>query len=171
MSDAVNSPSHYRRGGVELADVIDAFDLGRWETQAAQYLFRARHKNDGADEAQDLKKAIWFLQRSLAELERPATKAFDFETTDVLRRLGGIPIVPFALVAGRLQPSAPDGLRSLVDEALTDLDCRAATERTLPVAIETLASRGADPAWLQMLITAGWIVAGETRLQPKVQNP
>ncbi|PZQ18933.1 MAG: hypothetical protein DI565_00570 [Ancylobacter novellus] len=69
MSDVVNSPSHYKRNGVELADVIDAFDLGRWEAQAAQYLFRARFKDHGAFERQDLLKAQWFIARRIAEIE------------------------------------------------------------------------------------------------------
>ena len=69
MSERVNSPSHYKRGGVELADTIDAFELGRWEAQAAQYLFRARFKDAGANELEDLKKAVWFLSRRIDQLE------------------------------------------------------------------------------------------------------
>lgn len=68
MTDLVHSPSHYNRGGFELADVIDAFELGRWEAQAAQYLFRAQFKDDGAHELQDLEKAAWFLARRIAQL-------------------------------------------------------------------------------------------------------
>ncbi|MFC3693082.1 DUF3310 domain-containing protein [Chenggangzhangella methanolivorans] len=84
MSSAVNSPSHYRRGGFELAQVIDAFELDRWETQAAQYLFRAKHKDGGAHEAQDLAKTIAFLIHALT-LKSPATlerfEAFGFRLT------------------------------------------------------------------------------------------
>ncbi|MFC3693380.1 DUF3310 domain-containing protein [Chenggangzhangella methanolivorans] len=84
MNSAVNSPSHYRRGGFELAQVIDAFELDRWETQAAQYLFRAKHKDGGAHEAQDLAKTIAFLIHALT-LKSPETlerfEAFGFQLT------------------------------------------------------------------------------------------
>ena len=166
MSDAVNSPSHYRRGGVELADVIDAFDLGRWETQAAQYLFRARHKNDGADEAQDLKKAIWFLQRSLSELEPPATKANQLETADAVRRFGDIPVVSFAAVAQNLPFAAPQGTIDLAGEALGELFSFPSGRRTLRDAIELLAARGADPALLHMLVDVGWKLMARKDVTP-----
>ena len=61
--DPVN-PSHYRRGGFELIDVLEAWDLhkdGRL-MQAAQYLFRAPFKEDAR---QDVEKARWYLDRWL----------------------------------------------------------------------------------------------------------
>jgi hypothetical protein len=92
VSERVNSPSHYKRGGFELADVIDAFDLPRWVDQAAQYLFRAGHKHGGdvALEIEDLEKAAWNIRRRIAQLRKsavppPATR------DDLVFRLGGAP--------------------------------------------------------------------------------
>lgn len=67
VNDPVRKPSHYVRGGFELADVLDAWDLPRWETQAVQYIMRAKYKGT---ELQDLQKAREFLNRAIARLER-----------------------------------------------------------------------------------------------------
>lgn len=61
MSSAVNHPDHYRRGGLEAIDVIEAFtdhpdDF--LKGNVLKYLLRAGHKGD---EAQDLRKARWYL--------------------------------------------------------------------------------------------------------------
>lgn len=63
MGDAVN-PSHYRRGNIELIDVLEAWDLHKHGhlMQAAQYILRAPHKGRTAE---DVRKAIWYLDRWL----------------------------------------------------------------------------------------------------------
>jgi hypothetical protein len=110
MSEAVHSPSHYKRGGVELADAIDAFELGRWETQAAQYLFRARHKDGGAHEGQDLKKSVWFTLRRLRAIDPAglgpflATLSADFAPAPAPGRPAIGRLVPRAVPAAELHP-------------------------------------------------------------------
>lgn len=64
--DPVNSPSHYVRNGIELADVIDAWDLSRWLTQAVQYIFRANLKGSRLE---NLRKARVYIDREIAMLE------------------------------------------------------------------------------------------------------
>lgn len=61
--DAVNHPSHYTYGPMEVIDVIeevhgihDSFHLAN----AVKYLFRAGRKDDAV---QDMKKAVWYLDR------------------------------------------------------------------------------------------------------------
>ena len=66
-ADPVN-PSHYRRGGFELIDVLEAWGLhkdGRL-MQAVQYLFRAPFK---ANAREDVEKARWYLDRWLEKEE------------------------------------------------------------------------------------------------------
>lgn len=70
--ERVNSPSHYRRDGIEIADVIDALGLHRWDAQAFQYVTRSAFKEGGAHEAEDLRKAIWFLHRRLKQARMEA---------------------------------------------------------------------------------------------------
>ena len=60
--DVVNHPIHYRRGGVEAIDVIEAFDLGMHTGTAVKYILRAGSKNHASE---DLRKAIWYLVRHL----------------------------------------------------------------------------------------------------------
>lgn len=56
----VNHPSHYQGKRFEVIEIIEDFDLGFNLGNALKYLLRAGKKDD---KAQDLKKAIWYLER------------------------------------------------------------------------------------------------------------
>lgn len=64
--DAVNHPKHYNAhpSGVECIAITEHmnFCIGN----AFKYLWRADHKNG----VEDLKKAIWYIQRRIAMLEK-----------------------------------------------------------------------------------------------------
>lgn len=62
-SDLVNSPPHYRVGGVETIDFIEAKDLNYRLGNVVKYVSRAGRKGDPL---QDLEKAAWYLQREIA---------------------------------------------------------------------------------------------------------
>ena len=51
---------------IETWDITQAWDLGRNEAQALQYILRAQYKGQ---EKEDLEKAIKFIQRALEEME------------------------------------------------------------------------------------------------------
>lgn len=64
--EAVNSPPHYTDGGIETIDFIvakltDEQFRGYCLGNALKYISRAGKKTD--DPAQDLRKAIWYLNR------------------------------------------------------------------------------------------------------------
>jgi len=63
MAEAVNHPPHYKRGGIEAIDVIEAWELGFHLGNAVKYISRAGHKGD---EVEDLEKARWYLDRYIA---------------------------------------------------------------------------------------------------------
>lgn len=67
MSDAIN-PSHYKRhpSGVECVDVAEhfGFNLGN----AIKYIWRAGLKT--ADATEDLRKAIWYIEREISRLSK-----------------------------------------------------------------------------------------------------
>lgn len=65
--DMVNDPPHYKSGGMEAVDVIEAFKLDWHLGSAAKYILRAGRKNDALE---DLRKARWFLDRKIAVLEK-----------------------------------------------------------------------------------------------------
>jgi hypothetical protein len=65
--DSVNHPAHYTRGGIETIDFIEAKGLGFHVGNALKYLSRAGHKGD---ELEDLRKARWYIERRIANLER-----------------------------------------------------------------------------------------------------
>ena len=63
MADNINHPQHYKSGGMEAIDVIEAFGLGFHLGNATKYILRAGRKT--ADAKQDINKAIWYLNRHL----------------------------------------------------------------------------------------------------------
>lgn len=67
-SDPVNHPPHYRAGGIETIDFIEAKDLNYRLGNVVKYVSRAGKKN--TDPIEDLKKAAWYLEREIAARER-----------------------------------------------------------------------------------------------------
>ncbi len=63
--DEVNHPAHYTHGKYECVDVIEDWKLPWHLGNALKYICRADHKGDPIE---DIKKAIWYLQR-YAELK------------------------------------------------------------------------------------------------------
>jgi len=70
-TDSVNHPQHY--GGAdnpyEAIKVIEAWDLGFNLGNTVKYISRAG-KKDAAKLAEDLKKARWYLDREISNLEK-----------------------------------------------------------------------------------------------------
>ncbi len=64
--EKVDHPQHYQSESMEVIDVIESYDLNFSLGSALKYILRAG-KKPGESSAEDLKKAIWFLQR---EVER-----------------------------------------------------------------------------------------------------
>jgi len=61
--DVVNHPPHYRDGGIETIDFIEAKDLNYRLGNVVKYVSRAGKKSP--DPIQDLEKALWYLQREI----------------------------------------------------------------------------------------------------------
>ncbi len=59
--DEIN-PNHYRQGGIEVIDVIEAYALGFNLGNVVKYTLRAGKKDDALA---DLKKARWYLDREI----------------------------------------------------------------------------------------------------------
>jgi hypothetical protein len=66
-SDSIN-PTHYQLGGIEVIAAIEAWQLDFHRGNAVKYLARAGRKNP-ATELEDLRKAAWYVQRAIAQLE------------------------------------------------------------------------------------------------------
>lgn len=67
MKDIVNHPPHYKSGGIETIDFIEAKRLGYHLGNVVKYISRAGIKSDCPIE--DLKKARWYLDRYIQKLE------------------------------------------------------------------------------------------------------
>lgn len=64
--DLVNHPQHYKAGGIETIDFIEAKGLNYHLGNVVKYVSRAEYK--GAS-LQDLKKAAWYLAREIERRE------------------------------------------------------------------------------------------------------
>lgn len=67
-ADLVNQPPHYKTGGIETIDFLEAkFADDPWLWQAVAYCTRAAHKGK---EVEDLEKAIWYIRRKIERLKK-----------------------------------------------------------------------------------------------------
>lgn len=71
MNDPVNHPPHYTQGGMECIEAIKAATTGLTGIEAVctgnaiKYLWRWKQKNG----MEDLRKAIWYIERLMEEME------------------------------------------------------------------------------------------------------
>lgn len=68
VEDNINSPKHYTNGKYEVIDVIEDWNLNFRLANAVKYI--ARHEHKGKPE-EDLKKALWYLQREIDTYGKP----------------------------------------------------------------------------------------------------
>ena len=66
--DPVNRPAHYTDGKIEVIEYIEDKKLGFCLGNAIKYISRAGKKNPDK-EIEDLKKAKWYIERRIKELE------------------------------------------------------------------------------------------------------
>jgi len=67
--EMVNHPDHYTQGGIEVIDFLDAWNFNFNRGSAIKYIARAGIK-DLDKEIEDLKKAIWYIQREIKRIEK-----------------------------------------------------------------------------------------------------
>ena len=71
VPDMVNHPQHYNQGGIECIDALKAATVGKRGIEAVcvanviKYLWRYEEKNG----IEDVRKAKWYIERLLKELE------------------------------------------------------------------------------------------------------
>ena len=61
-ADPVNHPPHYKTGGIETIDFIEAKGLNYRLGNVIKYITRSDHKGNRKE---DLQKALWYLQREI----------------------------------------------------------------------------------------------------------
>jgi len=64
LEDKVNHPTHYNQARVECIDIIEDLGLNYHEGCAIKYIWRAGTK-DPARYSEDLRKAVWYLNRAI----------------------------------------------------------------------------------------------------------
>jgi hypothetical protein len=63
-ADPVNHPAHYKVGGMETIDFIEAKNLNYRLGNVVKYITRADHKGDRLE---SLRKAQWYLDREITQ--------------------------------------------------------------------------------------------------------
>ena len=66
-ADMVNHPPHYKAGGIETLDFIEAKNLGYNLGNVVKYVSRADLKGN---KLEDLQKAKWYLERAIANISK-----------------------------------------------------------------------------------------------------
>lgn len=64
-----NINPNYYRNGIEVIDFIEAYGLNFHRGNAVKYIARAGKKNPDR-EAEDLQKAVWYLNREIERLAK-----------------------------------------------------------------------------------------------------
>ena len=67
LNDPINHPDHYNQGKIEVIEFIEDQELPYHEANAVKYICRSRFKGN---RVQDLKKAVWYLNRRITTLEK-----------------------------------------------------------------------------------------------------
>jgi hypothetical protein len=70
MDSNVEHPKHYNTGRIEVIDFIESCELNFSRGNVIKYVSRAGFKNRGSktSEIEDLKKALWYLEREISNL-------------------------------------------------------------------------------------------------------
>ena len=72
VNDAVNHPAHYTSGKIEVIDFIEDQQFPYHLGNAVKYISRAG-KKDPAKTTEDIKKAVWYINRYIDLLGKEAT--------------------------------------------------------------------------------------------------
>lgn len=67
LSDNVNHPAHYKAGGIETIDFIEAKKLDYHLGNVVKYITRSDLKGN---KLEDLQKAQWYLNRAISKLTK-----------------------------------------------------------------------------------------------------
>ena len=62
QNDPVNHPAHYTAGGIEVIDFLESWNFPFHLANAIKYICRAG-RQDKSKTAEDLRKAIWYINR------------------------------------------------------------------------------------------------------------
>lgn len=72
--EMIDHPDHYNKGGIEVIDFIEAWELNFSRGSAVKYICRGGIK-DPDKEIEDLKKAVWYIQREIRRIMNEYNKS------------------------------------------------------------------------------------------------
>jgi hypothetical protein len=66
IDKVIEWPPHYNQGKIQMTDYVLDQKLGWCSANVVKYVVRSRHKGKRLE---DLKKALWYLQKLIARIE------------------------------------------------------------------------------------------------------
>jgi hypothetical protein len=81
--DSVAHPSHYNAGRIEVIEAIEDWGCGFHRGNAIKYIARAG-KKDPSKEIEDLKKAVWYLNRLIETMQAEKEKREPLKPNDMV---------------------------------------------------------------------------------------
>ena len=69
INDPINHPAHYTSGSIEVIDFLEDQGFGFHLANAVKYIARAG-KKDPDKTVEDLKKAVWYINRYIGLIEK-----------------------------------------------------------------------------------------------------
>jgi len=145
MSSEVSHPAHYNSGKIEVIEAIEDWKLNYHRGNAVKYIARAG-KKDPAKEAQDLEKAIWYLQREVELL----TKAKPCRPNDMIHRVSTQPLKGNGLQEGTAVRHIGSGRKGVILEIIK-------SNSELLYYVEFLDKNGIDKDWFsEEALKGGW---------------
>lgn len=84
MSDAVNHPSHYNQGAIEVIDYIEDRQFNFNVGNAVKYICRAQYKGKTVE---DLEKAVFYLKRELKRKPYRKNTIYNYSASDFVDHL------------------------------------------------------------------------------------
>lgn len=67
--EKINHPNYYKHNGIEVIDLIDAYNLNFNLGNVIKYVTRAGHK-EGEDILTALEKAEWYLRHEIERIKK-----------------------------------------------------------------------------------------------------
>ena len=83
VNDPINHPAHYTSGTIEVIDFVEDQGFGFHLGNAVKYISRAG-KKDPAKTVEDLKKAVWYINRYIGLIEKAERSSPDKADTPSL---------------------------------------------------------------------------------------
>ena len=84
-NNSVSHPAHYNAGKIEVIEALEDWGLDFHSANAVKYIARAG-KKDPTKEIEDLRKAVWYINRKIENLEAAQAGRESVRPNDMVKK-------------------------------------------------------------------------------------